>query len=103
MYIINNIAHANEFTDEIELTKIDFAGDMVLLLTFTTGETRLFDAFDLLKYPAFSPLENQENFKTAAVENGYLTWLDGDIDIATETLYKNSYDYQRIINHVNTF
>jgi len=94
MYIIDGIAYAGGLADGIEVEKIDALDDMMLLLTFSTGEKRLYDATVLLEYPAFKPLENEKAFKSAKVEYGAVTWLDGDIDIAPETLYKNSFAYQ---------
>ncbi|MCL1858987.1 MAG: DUF2442 domain-containing protein [Oscillospiraceae bacterium] len=97
MYIINGIAYAGESVNGIEIEKVDALGDMILLLTFNTGEKRLYDATALLEYPAFKPLENEEVFNAAKVEYGTIVWLDGDIDIAPETLYKNSFAYQEAI------
>lgn len=94
MYIVNGIAYAGELVNEIEIKRVLALDDMMLLLTFNTGEKRLYDATSLLEYPAFKPLENEEVFKSAMVEHGVVVWLDGDIDIAPETLYKNSVAYQ---------
>jgi len=97
MYIINGIAYAGDFINGIEVEKADVLDDMVLLLSFNTGEKRLYDAAELLEYPAFKPLENEEVFKSARVEYGAVVWLDGIIDIAPETLYANSLAYQESI------
>ena len=97
MYIINGIAYAGEPRKDIEVKKVSALADMMMLITFRTGEKRLFDATVLLKYPAFKPLANEEIFMSAKVEGGVLIWLDGDIDIAPETLYKNSFAYQDIM------
>lgn len=94
MYIVNGIAYAGEFVAGIEVINVLALDDMMLLLTFNTGEKRLYDAKDLLKFPAFKPLENVEIFKSVKTEHGIVVWLNGDIDIAPETLYKNSYAYQ---------
>ena len=96
MYIINGIAYAGELRKDIEIKKVSALDDMMLLITFSTGEKRLFDATVLLQYPAFKPLEHEEIFMSAKVEHGVLVWLDGDIDIAPETVYKNSFAYQAI-------
>jgi len=42
----------------------------MMLVTFTTGEKKLFDATILLAMPAFKPLENNEVFKNVQVEHG---------------------------------
>ena len=93
MYIMNGIAYAGNSANEIEIAEVRALDDLMLLITFSTGEKRLYDAEALLKYPAFKPLEQEEIFKTATVEHGVVVWLDGAIDIAPETLYKNSVFY----------
>ena len=93
MYIIDGIAYAGEFCKDIEVKKVSVLNDMMLIITFSTGEKRLFDATGLLQYPAFKPLENKEIFKSAEVDCGVLVWLNGDIDIAPEKLYKDSFAY----------
>jgi len=95
--IIDGIAYAGEARKDIEIKKVSVLDDMMMLVTFNTGEKRLFDATTLLQYPAFKPLENEKIFMSAKVEQGVLVWLDGDIDIAPETLYKNSFAYQEIV------
>jgi hypothetical protein len=94
MYIVNGIAYAGELTPGIEVADVIALDDMILLLTFNTGEKRLYDATTLLKYPAFKPIENFDIFKSIKIEHGVVTWLDGDIDIAPETLYNDSFAYQ---------
>jgi len=97
MYIINGIAYAGELVNDIEIEKVNILDDMILLVTFSTGEKRLYDATALLEYPAFKPLENEEIFKSAKIEYGTIVWLNGEIDIAPEILYKNSFAYQEAI------
>lgn len=96
MYIIDGIAYAGELREDIEVKSVSVLDDMMMLVTFSTEEKRLFDATELLRYPAFKPLEDKEIFMSAKVEHGILVWLDGDLDIAPETLYKNSFAYQEI-------
>jgi len=93
MYIINGIAYAGEFSKDIAVKHVSVLNDMILLITFDTGEKRLFDATSLLQYPAFKPLENEEIFSSPKIEHGILTWLDGEIDIAPETLYLDGFAY----------
>ena len=66
-------------------------------LTFSTGESRLFNAKKLLKYPAFKPLEDEATFRKMKIEYGVITWADGEIDIAPETLYKESFAYEPMV------
>ena len=55
MYIIDGIAYAGEPVEGIEVSHARYVGERVLLVTFSTGETRLFDASCRLSMPAFEP------------------------------------------------
>ena len=96
MFIVNGIAYANEKTDNIEITSVKPLDDMMMIVTFSSGEKRLFDASALLKYPAFAPLNDEAVFKNACIEYGVVVWNDGDIDIAPESMYAQSYPYEEI-------
>ena len=97
MYIINGIAYAGENDSDVEVKDFSILDDMMMLITFSTGEKRLLDANILMEYPAFKPLENEEIFRTAKIEHGVLTWLDGNIDIASEALYDKCLSYQECL------
>ena len=97
MYIVNGIAYAREITENIAVKDIKILDDMILIVTFSTGEQRLFDATCLLEYPAFKTLANENVFKTAKVEYGVVVWNDGEIDLAPETMYQKSYAYEPIV------
>lgn len=51
----------------------------------------------LMEYPIYKPLEDYETFKTARIENGVIVWKNGEIDIAPEKIYKESYKYEEVI------
>lgn len=97
MYIINGIAYAGDPEKSIEVKSAKVINDLCLLLTFTTGEQRIYDAKPLLQYPAFRSLANPELFNQVTVEYGTVTWDNGNIDIAPETLYQNSHSYDPVI------
>lgn len=61
----------------------------MMILTFSTGEQRLFDAA-ILTGKAFSPLSDENIFKNCKVVDGVVTWLDEEIDCAPEYMYTNS-------------
>ena len=94
MYIVNGIAYASEPTDEIKISSVKCLDDMMMIITFETGEKRLFDATQLLAYPVFAPLTDEDIFKSAQVEWGAVTWCNGELDIAPESMYENSVQYQ---------
>lgn len=97
MYIVNGIVYAGNPIKEIKVQAVKPLDDMMIIVTFTSGEKRLFDATPLLSMPAFKALENDSIFESATVEHGVVVWNDGEIDIAPEYMYKNSYSYDEII------
>lgn len=64
--------------------------DYTLLLTFASGEQRIYDARPLLEKAIFSPLKNPAFFLEAKAECGTVVWND-DVDIAPEHLYECSH------------
>ena len=60
-----------------------------LIITFTNGEQRIFDARPLLSKPVFKPLANKSFFKTVKVAYGSVEWPQ-DIDYCPDTLYLES-------------
>ena len=93
MYIANGIAYANAKMQETSVKAVKPLDDMMMIVTFNSGEKRLYDATQLLAFPAFQPLKDEKVFKNAKVEYGAVTWNNGEIDIAPETMYENSYEY----------
>lgn len=94
MFIANGISYAGEPVREIEVLSARVVETLSMLVTFSNNETRLFDASDLLQYPAFERLSDQRVFESFEIDHGTLCWCEGDIDIATEALYKRSYPYE---------
>ena len=64
----------------------------MMLVTFSTGEKRLFDT-TLLQGSAFAPLADEKIFSNPVLFHGVITWNNGEIDIAPETVYRDSYAY----------
>lgn len=91
MYILNGVCYADK-TEEKEIQYVKVLDGMMLLLTFEDGEKRLFDAHKL-NGPAFECLKNPEVFKTANIEFGAVTWLNGEVDCAPEFMYNHSCPY----------
>lgn len=97
MYILNGIAYAGEIKTNILVQDIKVLDDLIMIVTFSTGEQRIFDATCMLEYPAFQCLKNENIFKTAKVEYGVVVWNDGDIDLAPETMYEKSFAYESVV------
>ena len=64
-----------------------------MLVTFSTGEQRLFDT-TMLTGSAFKLLEDEKVFNNPELFRGVITWNNGEIDIAPETVYRDSYAYE---------
>lgn len=92
MYIIDDVCYAGEKTQNIKINEARALRGGMLLLTFSTGEQRLFDT-TLLKGSAFSPLKDEKILADFNIFHGVMTWMNGDINIAPETMYADSYPY----------
>ncbi len=95
MYIINDICYAGEPQAGIKVTEAKPLRGGMLLVTFSTGEKRLFDTTKL-EGSAFAPLADEEVFRHPVLFHGVITWNNGEIDIAPETVYRDSYAYEEI-------
>lgn len=67
--------------------------DYTLLLTFASGEKRLYNALPLLDKAIYGPLKNIGLFMNAKVEGASVAWND-ELDIAPEHLYECSVPVQ---------
>ena len=92
MYILNDICYAGELQAGIKVTDVLPLRGGMMLVTFSTGEKRLFDT-TALEGPAFAPLAEEKIFNNPVLFHGVITWNNGEIDIAPETVYRCSYAY----------
>ncbi|WP_258185348.1 DUF2442 domain-containing protein [Bifidobacterium sp. UTCIF-39] len=91
---MNGILYADEPSRELEVRSARITDDHIMLVTFSTGETRLCDFTEMFDdVPAFSPLHDEKIFEDFRIDHGVLTWQDGDIDISPTYLYNHSYKY----------
>ena len=93
MFIVNDICYASEPSTKIRVKSAKALPGQMLLVTFTSGESRLFDA-STLSGSAFQPLKNEKIFSDIQIFHGMPTWMNGEIDIAPETLYAESFPYE---------
>ena len=93
MYIKDDICYAGELKENIKVVEVKPLRGRMLLVTFSTGEQRLFDATTLTG-SAFKPLEDEKVFNNPELFHGVITWNNGEIDIAPETVYRDSYAYE---------
>lgn len=74
---------------EWEVKEVEAKDDYKLLITFATGEKKIFDFAPLLNQIYYKDLIDKELFKKACVGGDTVVWND-EIDIAPEYLYENS-------------
>ena len=89
MYTKNGICYTEKIKDGIRVTDVKPLKNMKMLVTFSTGEKRLFDASRLTS-SVFEPLRDDKIFSSPSINHGVITWKDGEIDIAPETVYEES-------------
>lgn len=93
MFIMDGICYAGSFEENIKVTEVKPLVGRMLLLTFSTGEKRLFDTKSL-KGSAFSVLDDEAVFSKPSLFHGIVTWDDGKVDVAPETMYHDSVAYE---------
>ena len=95
MYIMNDICYAGEMQEDIKVMDVKPLRGGMMLVTFSTGEKRLFDTTKL-QGAAFDPLKDEKVFSNPVLFHGVITWNNGELDIAPETVYRDSYAYDTI-------
>ena len=85
----DDICYAKNAEIGVKIFSAEAQADKKLLITFSTGEKRVFNPASL-QGSAFLPLANEEIALHPIVFQGILTWDEGNIDIAPETVYKES-------------
>lgn len=91
MYFSNGFVRGGNMHEIIKVKPLD---NMQMIITFRSGEQRLYDASQLLQYPIFRPLEDKMVFFHPVLDHGVVTWLDGELDISPESMYENSLPYE---------
>ena len=73
-----------------EVSSAEYIGDYKVSVLFNDGVRKIIDFHEILfihDYPAFRPLKNLEVFRKFNVTDT-LEWDNGNIDIASETMYE---------------
>lgn len=72
------------------VTDAQYVKDYIIELTFNDGIHKKVDLANLLnkRVKLFGPLLDKEVFKAFKLDTWTLTWLDGRLDIAPESLYE---------------
>lgn len=92
MFVIDGIVYGGEPEESVKISQMKILPDKIMILTFSNGEERLFDA-TVLRGGVYERLKDESIFQGATIEYGVITWDNGNIDCAPEYMYKNSYEY----------
>ena len=92
MYFANGFVYGGEPKELLKVCSVKTLDNMMMLIRFNTGETRLFDASQL-EGKVFAPLRDQEIFHNPIIDHGVVTWMDGEIDCSPEFMYEKSFEY----------
>lgn len=87
MFISNGMVCGGEPPAQIKIVNAKPLENRMMILTFNSGEERLFDS-TVLTGPVYEPLEITEIFNSVAIEHEVVTWKNGDIDCAPEFMYE---------------
>ena len=71
---------------------VECLGDYKLLITFSNGEKKIYNAQNDIHQGVLTKLQNKSFFVQAKIARGSVVW-DNEIDIAPETLYAESIAY----------
>lgn len=97
MYEQDGILYAGSNTPMIKVVDVKPLPDYRLLLSFSNGASKLYDVTPLLDLPVFQVLRDIDVFNKVDIDFDTVTWCDGDIDIAPETLFKDGTEYEQPI------
>ena len=92
MFEVNGIVYASSPRKLLKISDAKITGKMMMLLTFSSGELRVFDA-KILSGEVFAPLADDSIFHNFKITHGVVTWMNGEIDCAPEYMYENSFPY----------
>lgn len=96
MFEINGIVYASQFKESLKITDARVTDRLMMLITFSTGEKRVFDA-TVLTGSAFEPLSDDSIFQNFKIVHGVLTWMNEEIDCSPEYMYEHSYAYEELL------
>ena len=95
VHIANGFVYGGEPAEMLKVSSVKVLDNMMMLIRFNTGETRLFDA-SVLEGRIFLPLRDQAIFQKPEIDHGVVTWMNGEIDCFPEFMYEKSYEYESV-------
>lgn len=89
MFEKDDIVYADDPTPLIKVKTVYAYDDYSLILNFSNGEVKKFNANNLIKSGVFAKLSDINLFKQVHVDYGTVVWNE-DLDICPNYLYQNS-------------
>lgn len=87
----------NRRNEALKVQAFKIVSDQKMLITFSNGDTRLFDASILyhgadpeVKDSVFLKLADRDVFHSARLDHGVIVWMDGAIDCSPDFMYSKS-------------
>ena len=97
MYELDGILYAGSNTPMVKVVDVKPLPDYKLLLSFSNGISKIYDVTPLLDLPVFQALKDIKTFNQVNIDFDTVTWCNGDIDIAPETLFEDGTDSEQSI------
>ena len=95
MFFANGMVYGDTPKEMMKIVAVKPLENMTMILTFNSGEQRLYDATELLKYPIFQVLKDKEVFLHPVLDHGVVTWNNGALDLSPDAMYENSFPYEK--------
>ena len=92
MYVKDGICYAEDKSPDNTVEEVKYIGRGMVLVGFSTGETRLLDTTNL-DGSVFKPLSDESIVSDVSVVRGGIAWNNGSIDISSDTAYELSEPY----------
>ncbi|MBQ7247297.1 MAG: DUF2442 domain-containing protein [Lachnospiraceae bacterium] len=93
MFFRDGFVYGSGYGGSHKIASVKILRDMIMLVTFENGETRVFDAASL-DGEAFEPLKESTVFRDCKIEYGIPTWKDGEIDCSPDYIFEHSYEIE---------
>lgn len=92
MYEVDGICYADTPMNERRITSAKPLLGGLVKVTFLSGEQRLFDVTTLTG-SAFDALADEAVQASVKAEHGFISWDNGNVDLAPEYVYEHSIPY----------
>ena len=85
MKIVDGVVYTQVENSDLRVIDVEILKDLCLIVEFSNGEKRIFDASKLLEYPVYEKLKDKGIFNSVDVKNGVLKLLKSVVKDCTLT------------------